>query len=730
MAQPWLKYQQQPQQPQGRQPWLKYQQAPEQIQQPRREPLLPTPEGDPNELVQEFPSFGRNVARGVGRMAKGVQDIATLGPVRRAGGAIGTDIAKTLKEQRSVIDPARPYKELAKKATYPIRHPLEYLKEGVVDPAKEISAAVVADPVERIKHPIKSLYEEPVETILTFLPLAPKGLKAVKGLGKAARGVVKSPAVLQRQAGQIYRKVLRPRKGVIQKIEIRGHKNLDDIYDLAAKERLPVKSVEGTINTIEAQGKLGEKIGNIQADLNKQLLKSKATFNLEEIAAKVKSELKGRIKNASELAKAEANVDDLIAAEITRSGTPVVGAQEFNRIKQGMWSVGYDMMNPTANSTSRQIGHVMREALEAGVKDAPVRNLNALSGRYSDLRGVLINAHGNIVPGGRLGNMLAQGAGGVTGAIAGSVSPFPVGGALAGGAVGRVGGKKIAEYLASPERLTRKAAGLTKKAASRSLNIKRIDDLKKRFPALSGSVKKKLGSQSGEVFPKEAQSGDVNWTKVNTYLKRKGYDVRGADDVKQLYGKMTNNFTEAPTGDHLDAIKFASTKKIMPESTKIARHFGYTNDTDLAGYLTPEGKLLDFSGRKQGNTGATLRAMDHREINSILDYNTPALKKLAAENPGSNSTGMRYFMNKGNIRMQKGGVDLSIKPTDKQYKIIREHINKNRGESYFVDLSDESGRVVKSLAYEYPKVNTATILDDITDYWNKAKNKFPKLSGE
>ncbi len=212
---------------------------------------------------------------------------------------------------------------------------------------------------------------------------------------------------------------------------------------------------------------------------------------------------------------------------------------------------------------------------------------------------------------------------------------------------------------------------------------------------------------------------DVNWKKVNSYLKQKGYDVKGEEDVKNIYSRMTRNFTQEPTGEHLEALNYATTKKVQSEQTKAARYFGYTNNLQKAGYMTPDGKLLDFSGERQGNKGAIDRAMDHREINFVLDYENPELKAMQQGNEHSNSVGMRYFMNKGNIRMQKEGIDLTAKPTDKQLSLIKDHILSNKGGNYFVDISNKEGNTIKSFSYEWPNVKVSSIINDIEKFFKE-----------
>ena len=91
-------------------------------------------------------------------------------------------------------------------------------------------------------------------------------------------------------------------------------------------------------------------------------------------------------------------------------------------------------------------------------------------------------------------------------------------------------------------------------------------------------------------------------------------------------------------------------------ASKAARRFGTTSRFDLAGYLTVNGALLDFSQR-QG-----YRVQDHREIAGVLDF----LPEYAEY-----SDGMIEFMNLGNIRMQSYGIDISKAPNSKQRSALR-----------------------------------------------------------
>ncbi len=158
-------------------------------------------------------------------------------------------------------------------------------------------------------------------------------------------------------------------------------------------------------------------------------------------------------------------------------------------------------------------------------------------------------------------------------------------------------------------------------------------------------------------------------------MKRAGFDVRGAADVKALVERR-GYFTEtqaALLGEILSESE-RSDAEARSIATKAARHFGTTNNFKLAGYLTINGSLLDFS------EGQRSRTRDHREISEILELPDGA----------GYSDGMIAFMNQGNIRLQSYGIDIASAPNPKQTPILRRFFQSLNGE-VVVDFSAENG---------------------------------------
>ncbi len=137
------------------------------------------------------------------------------------------------------------------------------------------------------------------------------------------------------------------------------------------------------------------------------------------------------------------------------------------------------------------------------------------------------------------------------------------------------------------------------------------------------------------------------------------------------------------------------------------KEFGYTPYFYDAGYILPNGKMLNFSGQKNRHFGT--RGQDHRAVGVIY----------SGEMSGSEA--MVRFMSGGNIRImaESPGVDIisTMEPTAAQYKKLREFIRESMDEEYFnVDFTDENGNTVGNLEYE-GTIRTDRVVNDIKRYF-------------
>lgn len=137
---------------------------------------------------------------------------------------------------------------------------------------------------------------------------------------------------------------------------------------------------------------------------------------------------------------------------------------------------------------------------------------------------------------------------------------------------------------------------------------------------------------------------------------------------------------------------------------KALKAFKTTTNFNEAGYLLPDGKLLNFSGGERNH-----RYRDHREIGEIYEATNGA-------------AALNRFMSDGNIRImaESPGIDLAsgIEPTKEQYAALRKFINTNgvKDGQFFVDFSDKEGHRAGNYSYN-GRVNADRIINDIKYFY-------------
>jgi len=146
--------------------------------------------------------------------------------------------------------------------------------------------------------------------------------------------------------------------------------------------------------------------------------------------------------------------------------------------------------------------------------------------------------------------------------------------------------------------------------------------------------------------------------------------------------------------------------------------FGLTSDIREAGYILPDGTMLDFSGRHElfgaddsGISGR--RTTDHRGISQIA-Y---AYDSEGNEIDTGVETTMPDFIERGAIRIDAnaGTINLSVKPTAAQRKTLQRLIQRNGG-----DVSVDYGNGWDSDHYsEYDSASARRVLSDIDRYFDE-----------
>ena len=134
--------------------------------------------------------------------------------------------------------------------------------------------------------------------------------------------------------------------------------------------------------------------------------------------------------------------------------------------------------------------------------------------------------------------------------------------------------------------------------------------------------------------------------------------------------------------------------------------FGVTEEFRRAGYILPDGQMLDFAQNDRS------RDTDHREI---LEVFGPAEVKNGTE-------ALNEFLLDGNVRVmaEAPGVDISADtaPTAQQLEQIRKMAEQLGGErrQFILDISTADGRVAASKAYS-GSVDADKVVREIRDYY-------------
>ena len=156
------------------------------------------------------------------------------------------------------------------------------------------------------------------------------------------------------------------------------------------------------------------------------------------------------------------------------------------------------------------------------------------------------------------------------------------------------------------------------------------------------------------------------------------------------------------------------------------RHFGVTNNARLAGYLLPDGEMLDFSGAHWLDGESEEYVANWRRKNDIrqVDHEDvyEAFEAIDPDNAPSDS-GLA-FIKRGNIRLvyEAPGVELSasVEPSGAQYEALRGFIedarNKSGRGSFSVDFIEDRQHTPQVLRYD-SNVPTKRIINDIRSFY-------------
>ena len=220
-----------------------------------------------------------------------------------------------------------------------------------------------------------------------------------------------------------------------------------------------------------------------------------------------------------------------------------------------------------------------------------------------------------------------------------------------------------------------------------------------------------LFSEKGKAFRASEE--------YQSYLeKRKEFNRRGAE-LESRIGEVNDKLrqAQAEVENARQAVK-QEQQKVYDTKAKAAggkpeyrrklavKQFGTTDRFERAGYILPDGRMLNFAQ----NDGT--RDTDHREI---LDVFGPA------EVPNGTEA-LNKFLADGNVRVmaEAPGVDIAAKtpPTEQQLRQIRAMVEQLGSEKrrFTIDISTTDGRVAASKEYS-GKVDAEKVVSEIREYY-------------
>ena len=225
--------------------------------------------------------------------------------------------------------------------------------------------------------------------------------------------------------------------------------------------------------------------------------------------------------------------------------------------------------------------------------------------------------------------------------------------------------------------------------------------------------KKALG-----IFSAEAKAYRDSEEYQNYLAKRKDYNARMAqlddqsaaldDRMKAVNARMQQQRAAEGKAEQAayDAKAEAYGSKAEYRRALAKEQFGTTEDFNRAGYILPDGQMLNFAQNDR------TRDTDHREIMSVFG---PAEVKTGTE-------ALNEFLLDGNVRvMAEGpGIDLSADtaPTAQQLEQIRQMAQElgSARRQFTLDISTADGRVAASKEYS-GRVDADRVVREIRDYY-------------
>lgn len=242
-----------------------------------------------------------------------------------------------------------------------------------------------------------------------------------------------------------------------------------------------------------------------------------------------------------------------------------------------------------------------------------------------------------------------------------------------------------------------------------------MDNINDKINALNARLETMRNAENEYFWQMASKYGTRNWmydrsVQADREDIRRFYDMKAKGDALQTeLGKLISMALRADEEE--EERKRQETASEYEQSKTLfacaANEYGTTENPQEAGYILPDGSMLDFSG------GEGIRGTDHRNI-------TSAFSDAGIQLPDnwSRTDAMCDFIRRGAIRYipECNGFDMCQEPTREQYRTIKQII-RQMGGTTDVDFDDKDGNTL--LSVHYNNVTPQRLEADIYRYFNE-----------
>lgn len=242
-----------------------------------------------------------------------------------------------------------------------------------------------------------------------------------------------------------------------------------------------------------------------------------------------------------------------------------------------------------------------------------------------------------------------------------------------------------------------------------------MDNINDKINALDARLEELRKEQNDYYNQMASKYGNRNWmydrgVQADREDIRRFYDLKAKGDAlqKELSGLISMALRE---DEEEEEWKRQETAREYEQSKALfscaANEYGTTENPQEAGYILPDGSMLDFSG------GEGIRGTDHRNI-------AGAFSDAGIQLPDnwSRTDAMCEFIRRGAIRYipECNGFDMCQEPTQEQYRTIK-YIIRQMGGTSDVDFDGNDGNTIFSVHYN--NVTPQRLEADIYRYFNE-----------